>query len=603
MSASGTRADDLRDGSSHGSKHRQRRTSPDRRVRTALETSEQNAYQARTSASKLRGQYYTPDALVGLMLDTVSLSDSQWVIDPSCGDGSFFRGVAASVKRRFPDRDPQALAEHWAGRILGFDINVDAVEEARLGLQAAFREHFGVEVPVERLRIFQGDVLRFPSLSDLLQSVGVAPLGESEDLLVIGNPPYVEAKRLPRAVKDELKARYPDAISGAPDLFLYFLHVCLGWLRDGDRLAFVLPNKALVNSNARRIRERLLDEGRLERLWFATHTRLFGEAGVYPVILFAGGPALSERPTVEVTHLLRAEGGKIKLGETTCLDHEAYRRTRARVFYPTPEKPALRAALDRLLSGLEGERLEDVLDIRWSVSFHREGLRERYVTPHRPASPHARRFLGGGAFSGNGEVVRYGITWGGWWIDYDGERLREEGNTVPDLSLFERPKIAICQNGRTLRSALDEESYVLKDTFLCGVIGGRDHPLCRHPRALVGLLCSQAVHFFYSHVFYGGHVSGGYLHFLRSFLVDIPVGTWTDALAEEMAGLVRKREAAPPEDRLDLEARIEERVSQALALAPAERNAICEWTGLDPNWQARERVRGPGRPAPHGPAS
>ena len=39
---------------------------------------------------------------------------------------------------------------------------------------------------------------------------------------------------------------------GAPDLYLYFVHVCLGWLRGGDTLAFVLPNKLLVNTNAGR---------------------------------------------------------------------------------------------------------------------------------------------------------------------------------------------------------------------------------------------------------------------------------------------------------------------------------------------------------------
>ena len=47
------------------------------------------------------------------------------------------------------------------------------------------------------------------------------------------------------------------AVDGAPDLYLYFLYVCLGWLRPGDRLAFVLPNKLLVNSNARAFRKEL----------------------------------------------------------------------------------------------------------------------------------------------------------------------------------------------------------------------------------------------------------------------------------------------------------------------------------------------------------
>jgi hypothetical protein len=137
---------------------------------------------------------------------------------------------------------------------------------------------------------------------------------------------------------------------------------------------------------------------------------------------------------------------------------------------------------------------------------------------------------------------------------------------------------------------------VLKDTFLCGVIRESDHALCRHPRALVGLLCSRAVHFFYSHVFYGGHVNGGYLHFLRSFLVDIPVGTWTDAAAGEVAAWARQREAATENAvREELEERIENYVSEALGLTLTQAEAIAEWVAADANWQARERVRGPGR--------
>ena len=81
-----------------------------------------------------------------------------------------------------------------------------------------------------------------------------------------------------------------------------------------------------------------------------------------------------------------------------------------------------------------------------------------------------------------------------------------------------------------------------------------------------GLLCSRAIHFFYSHVFYGGHVNGGYLHFLRSFLVDIPLGAWTDVAAGEVEALVRQREAAGAEQWEALEERIEALVSAALGL-------------------------------------
>jgi hypothetical protein len=556
----------------------------------------QNQYQGLTSPGKLRGQYYTPAALVEMILDGLHLAPQQIVIDPACGDGGFLTGVVAAVARRFRGADPKALAMHWVDRVIGFDVDEEAAAQARARLKEAFRRYLGVDVPQKSLCVHPADVLRYPRLARLLHSVGAPGLRAGERLVVIGNPPYVEAKRLLRETKETLKARYPRAVVGAPDLYLYFLHVCLGWLREHDTLAFVLPNKLLVNANAQAVREWLLEEGRLRGLWFATQAGVFPDAAVYPIVLFAGGPRRDGAPCVETAQIVRTAAQGIAQGETVPIDARWYRRTRARAFFPPPEAPRLREVLEHLLEHRESPRLDDVLDIRWTVSFHRAGLRERYVLPQRPDDPCARRFIGGGPFSGNGEVTRYRLQWAGWWIRYDAPELQAQQNPLPALDLFESPKIVICQNGRTLRVAYDDQRYVLKDTFLCGVIRESDHALCRHPRALVGLLCSRAVHFFYSHVFYGGHVNGGYLHFLRSYLVDIPVGTWTDATAGEVAAWARQREAATENAvREELEERIENYVSEALGLTLTQSEAIAEWVAADANWQARERVRGPAR--------
>lgn len=524
------------------------------------------------------------------MLDGARLTAHDLVIDPACGDGSFLRGAVATLARAGVGANGSARAAAWAERLVGFDVDPAAVQAARLGLAAAFREHLGVVVPETEFRIYAADALGHASLTALLQSVGLAAPGPAQRLLVVGNPPYVEAKRLPRETKQALKAAYPAALVGAPDLYLYFLHACLDWLRTGDTLAFVLPNKLLVNTNARAVRERLLQQRALRALWFATQTRVFGDAAVYPIVLFAQG-APGGDDAVDAVTLARDGAGQLAAGECVRVAGKEYRRTQSRAIFPPPTAPVLRGALSKLLA--LSERLDTVLDVRWTISFHRAGLRERYVLPSRPDEPCARPFLGGGSFSGNGEVTRYSVAWAGWWIRYAAAELQAEQNALPEIALFEQPKIIICQNGRTLRAAYDDQGFVLKDTFLCGLLRDVAHPLVRHPRALVGLLCSRAVHFFYSHVFYGGHVNGGYLHFLRSFLVDIPLGAWTDAAAEEVSGLVQRRETAAVGEWEAFEEQIEARVAAALGTAGDEQRAIAEWASGDANWSARERVRGP----------
>ena len=551
-----------------------------------------NHFQRATSASKLRGQFYTPADLVRLIVQEVQPRPEDLILDPSCGDGGFLRGVLEYVAQHAGTADRQALAEVWVGRLVGLDTHPEAVQAARTALSGAFRELLGTEIPPERCRIYLADPLSGDTLPQLLERQGIWLPDAPGRLLVLGNPPYVEAKRLSRETKRDLEARYPGAVSGAPDLYLYFLHVCLGWMRPGDRLALVLPNKLLVNASARALRERLLDGGALDGLWLATDTRAFGAAGVYPVVLFAGDAGAREA----IVRRLSNTTGTLQSSEPIAAPRDWFRATEARAIFAPPADPLARQALGRLLHA--ATRLGDVLQIRWSVSFHRAGLREQYVTRTQPVSVHARRFLGGGAFSGNGEVTRYRLEWSGWWIDYDDERLRAEGNPPPRLALFQQPKIAICQNARTLRAAYDDTGLVLKDTFLCGIPADGEHPLGRHPRALIGLLCSRAAHFFFSHVFFGGHVGGGYLHFLQSFLVDLPVGVWDEATAAEVAELVRRREDAANEmEWPKIEDQIERLVSEALGLTREEREAIDAWALTDTNWQRRERVRSTSRTA------
>lgn len=548
-----------------------------------------NLYQAATTAEKLRGGYYTPPELIRLILESLDLQPGDRVLDPACGDGAFLAEAGVYLARRY-GLSGRRLAESLAG----FEIHPEAAAAAEQRLRAiGATGNGGRGEGGGRVRVL--DALELRSRAALLEACPELAGGR---LVVVGNPPYVEAKRLPPAAKRRLRAAFPEAAAGAPDLYLYFLHLCLGWLGERDRLAFVLPNRALVNANARNLRERLLRERRLTGLDFASLARVFPDAAVYPVVLYAGGPgAGADPPERSPLRLARIEriGCGLRRVPLPSLPPAAFAATEGRAFFPPPESPELAALLARMLNSLRGGRLGEIAEIRWTVSFHRRGLRERYVLAERPAGPHGRPFLGGAGFCGNGEVRRYRLEWAGWWIDYDRDRLRAEGNPLPEPAIFDRPKVVICQNGRTLRAAYDDRGFVLKDTFLCTLPRPEsDHPLARNLRALVGFLCSRAVHFYFAHVFHGGHASGGYLHFLRSFLVDLPLGEWDARQARAMEERVRCLEKErDPGAREALESEIEARVEAAFGLSDAERRAVAAWAASDPRWMARERVRHP----------
>ena len=123
--------------------------------------------------------------------------------------------------------------------------------------------------------------------------------------LVIGNPPWVRAERVPARVRETLASRYscwrPSATSGfahLPDLAVAFIERALELVRPAGVIALLVPAKLATSGYAEALRRRLAYNTRIERAAplpeAVAHT--FG-AAVYPMALVAvrGDPAGPER--------------------------------------------------------------------------------------------------------------------------------------------------------------------------------------------------------------------------------------------------------------------------------------------------------------------
>ena len=210
-------------------------------------------------ARRRRGAFYTPGALVDhLVRRCVPSAGAPRVLDPACGDGACLRGA------RRQNRDAV---------LVGIEIDPEAAAMAR-------RMTPGAEVVV----------------ADAL-GPGMCPPGGLVDAIV-GNPPYVRARRIPPDVRADLRARFAFA-EGQFDLTVPFIERSLSWLRPGGRLGFVLPNKVLVSAYARRLREALTgqgDEGALVEITdLAGDETAFDGVCAYPVLVVVerrrAGPA------------------------------------------------------------------------------------------------------------------------------------------------------------------------------------------------------------------------------------------------------------------------------------------------------------------------
>lgn len=440
-----------------------------------------NLASAGISVEKLNGQVYTPLTLAKAVVDRLRWFDGRpgILLDASCGDGVFLQ---AAVERLVRQGRPSRIVD-----VVGYDLDPQAVAAARARLDACC-ERLGV---APRPRIEHRDALR-----------GVEPASA-----FVGNPPYLEAKRMPQPLKRRIKSAFPLAARGAFDLYGAFVELGLKSLDDDGELALIVPNRVLVTRATGALRQSLLDSGRVGVVDLSAED-VFADAAVYPVVLRL------ERGT--------SPGYRVEdLDRTTrvALSADAIGRLDGRFPLPPPE---LRDLITRLLADPTSyPPLRQHVAVRWTVSFHRGGLRDAFVFAERPNSPHARPFLGGHRFSGNREVGAFHIDWAGAWIDYDEDRARAERNPLPPRALFDWPKVAIPQNARRPRAALDTSGAILKDTFLAAMLQPEADP--DWLPWLVLVINSGLFHHLYEALYGGTRKGGKYLHLLGSYLHPMPV--------------------------------------------------------------------------------
>ena len=252
---------------------------------------------------KTEGIFYTPDYIVrhivdhtlggipagtrgevqprGLSQITRGSCENVKVLDPACGAGAFlvrvFDVLLAEHQRVGAMLNDPAPAGEYARRILreniyGVDLNQESVEITKLSLW--LRSGISDGIPgeldgtikcgnslIEDPAVAGRQALRWPE-----QFPGVMAAGGFD--VIVGNPPYVNARTIKETDKAYLREHYPQ-LRGAYDLYVAFLLRGQQLLSEHGRYGWIVPNKFLVADYARQARDLLA-----ERLPQHGHRRL-----------------------------------------------------------------------------------------------------------------------------------------------------------------------------------------------------------------------------------------------------------------------------------------------------------------------------------------
>ena len=253
---------------------------------------------------KLLGTHYTPDPIVDYivqrslrpLLESPERLQDMRVLDPACGSGLFllkaFDILAQHWRVVFGSFGPQEAKHILANSLFGIDIDERAISATRRHLieKAALSE---TDVPqlIENITLGDSLSLKPPStqlgLDDLATDeirVG-SPFTKHSFHAIIGNPPYVRIQNTSLSKRDRYASTYVTA-SGRFDISTLFVELSEYLLKDQGRLGFIVSNKILSTSAARKLRAFLLTHFSIEEIVDLSDTKLF-EAAVLPMILVA----------------------------------------------------------------------------------------------------------------------------------------------------------------------------------------------------------------------------------------------------------------------------------------------------------------------------
>jgi N-6 DNA Methylase/TaqI-like C-terminal specificity domain len=452
------------------------------------------------SARRQQGAYYTPAHVVHAILEKVLppvLAPEFTLLDPACGDGAFLCGA---VQRWLPTKSSRsrfiASLPNW---IYGIDSDAQAVALARQRIAQAALGDEANEADIDTV----ADSLRNNIVVGNALLDSLPPSWPQQFSAVVGNPPYVNIRRLARNAEEvaQYRKRFRSA-DKAFDLYVLFLERAYELLSPQGCCGFLVPNKLASLEYAQKCRDLLSAETSLTWLLDYSRCRLFSAANVYPLaILFQK----QSPPANHRVNIVRMETQQTTSDPTTIAQAEW--RTQASWSWENDWQVEQRlpclplSSVCRLHSGTTG----------FLAQTMKQTLQEA-ATLRVPAFD----------FIVSGNIDRYEVALGN--VRYMKQQFTRPKlpNAAPILTdnkrrLFEQPKIVISGMSKHLEAAWDAGGLALGVQVFAAAAFQVD------PFFLLGLLNSNLFTHLFRVRFAAKRLGGGYFSINKGQLAQLPV--------------------------------------------------------------------------------
>lgn len=266
-------------------------------------------------ADKLRGGYYTSGKLARWLCSWAIRNAGEMVLEPSCGDGAFLE--AASARLEALGAKGPARANH----LRGIEIIPDEADKARMRLQD------GLGLRADDV-VVGSDFFAWWSRPE-----------RPEFDVVVGNPPFIRYQSFPEPHRSRaMDIMHEQGLSPnrLTNIWVPFVVAAAAALKEGGRMALVLPAELLQVSYAAQLRSFLTD--RFGRVDLIACNELFFEKAEQEVLLLLAdearpAPSASNPCKVNLTEsdsvddIVKRTPGEVLRGaspKTVCHDSEKW---------------------------------------------------------------------------------------------------------------------------------------------------------------------------------------------------------------------------------------------------------------------------------------
>ena len=505
-------------------------------------------------ACKTAGVYYTPPQLVdSLVRSAVGRAARQGrnavrVLDPACGSGAILVGaydfLLKRARRRLTLVQRQTILLEG---VFGVDIDAEAVEIAKLSLLLKMLEDATAATPEEAAvcrrktlaalaaNIKCGNALVAP---DFFQGRNEEPSAKPIHLFdwndpaagfgeilsgggfdaVVGNPPYIDSERMTRRLKPirEYCARTYSVARGNWDIFCVFAEKAIQLCRRGGTVSLIVPNKLASAEYAAGVRRLLAVENRLLSLCDCSAAAVF-PVGVYPLVFtVAKERPRPDRATVRCQRIRLSHGGEIRCGQS--------RRVPYRRFLAEPGRPwELFGGADEA-AVVEKMRAFPPLDSTATVLGAATVAEAYRLQDFLQSSPVPRQLR----VVNSGTIDRYRDLWSGKPLRYLGGSYLRPVVAAADLRRLSAKRLAQAQTAKIIVAGMTRRLECMFDPK-GRVLAAKSTSIVlprMNAKHLLGILNSKAASFYFSAVFGGNRLAGGYLRIgppqLRRLPIPVP---------------------------------------------------------------------------------